>query len=84
MFLSLIYNPLYSYQTALSIANHTLVLFVDKPPRIDYNTNMKTWTPSEMGKKGGKSSVKKRLGGLSKEEVSEKMRQVRLAPKKEK
>ena len=44
---------------------------------------MKTWTPSEMGKKGGKSSVKKRLGGLSKEEISEKMRQVRLAPKKE-
>lgn len=39
---------------------------------------MKNEHAQKLGKLGGKASVKKRFDGLSKEEISEKMRRVRL------
>lgn len=43
---------------------------------------MKNEHAQELGKLGGEASVKKRFDGLSKEEISEKMRRVRLYNKK--
>jgi len=42
-----------------------------------------TITASEMGKKGGKASVKKRFKGLSKKEISKKMSDVRKKANKQ-
>lgn len=38
----------------------------------------KIWTPSMMGKKGGKKSVQSRFKGKTKDEISDMMRKVRL------
>lgn len=45
--------------------------------------SFKEWTPSEMGKKGGKNSAKKRFAGLTPEQISEKMKKVRNWGKKD-
>jgi hypothetical protein len=37
----------------------------------------KQWTPSEMGKKGGKKSVQSRFKGRTKEQISEMMSAIR-------
>lgn len=39
----------------------------------------KIWTPSEMGKKGGKKSAQTRLGKLTAKERSEAMRKIRFS-----
>lgn len=44
----------------------------------------KTLTPSEMGRKGGKNSVKSRFKGKSKKEISEMMSRIRLSKSEEK
>lgn len=41
----------------------------------------KIWTPSMMGKKGGKKSVQSRFKGKTKDEISDMMRRVRYSKK---
>ena len=50
--------------------------------KLERNNLMKKWTPSSMGKKGGKKSASKRLGGKTKQEISEIMRKIRKGLRK--